>query len=86
MPRSKASRPTLRVCYRNEDLDLLTRDDLDYFFDGVQCPPTFHYDLESFYAPEEIEACQESSMEKNGARAGNARRVYFEKCWSYPKE
>jgi hypothetical protein len=53
-------------CERGEkDLDILTRDDLDYFFDSVQCPPTSHYDLESFYRAEEIEARQEGSKDKN---------------------
>jgi hypothetical protein len=45
------------------NFDLLTRDDLDYFFDSVQCPPTFHYNLEDL---EEIEAWRKSSTQKNG--------------------
>jgi hypothetical protein len=53
-------------CERGEkDFDILTRDDLDYFFDSVHCPPTSHYDLESFYSAEEIEAWQERSKEEN---------------------
>jgi hypothetical protein len=36
-------------------LDPLTMEDLDYLFDSVHCPPTSHYDLESFYGAEETE-------------------------------
>ena len=55
-------------CERGEkDLDILVSEDLDYFFDSVQCPPTSHYDLESFYCAEEIEAWQERSKEEDEA-------------------
>ena len=53
-------------CERGEkDFDILTWEDLDYFFDSVHCPPTSHYDLESFYSAEEIEAWQERSKEED---------------------
>ena len=48
-----------------KDYDILTREDLDYFFDSVHCPPTSHYDLESLYSAEEIEAWQERSKEED---------------------
>ena len=55
-------------CERGDKgFDILTREDLDYFFDSVHCPPTSHYDLESFYTAEEIEAWQEGSKEENEA-------------------
>ena len=48
-------------CEREEKgLDILTGEDLDYFFDSVRCPPTSHYDLESLYRAEEVEVRQES--------------------------
>jgi len=43
----------------------LTRDDLDYFFDGVQCLQLFTMTLRAFMLQRRIEACQESPMEKN---------------------
>jgi hypothetical protein len=46
-------------------LDSLARDDLDYLFDTIHCPPTSHYDLEGFFSAEEIEAWQESSKVEN---------------------
>jgi hypothetical protein len=49
----------------DKDLDILVREDLDYFFDSVHCPPTSHYDLESFYCAEEIEAWQECPKEES---------------------
>jgi hypothetical protein len=53
-------------CERGEeDLDTLTREELDYLFDSVHCPPTCHYELENFYSAEEIEAWQERSKEEN---------------------
>jgi len=52
-------------CEREEKgFDILTREDLDYFIDSVQGPPTSHYDLESLYRAEETEARQEGSKEK----------------------
>jgi hypothetical protein len=53
-------------CERGEkDFNILTSEDLDYFFDSVHCPPTSHYDLEGFYSAEEIEARQECSEEED---------------------
>ena len=44
-------------CERGDvGLDPLTIEDLDYLFDSVHCPPTYHYDLEDFYSSEETEA------------------------------
>ena len=43
----------------------MAREDLDYFFDSLHCPPTSHYDLVNFYCAEEIEAWQECSEEEN---------------------
>ena len=66
-------------------LDLLTRDDLDYFFDSVHCPPTFHYDLENFYGPEEIEAWRESSMENNGTEQEMVEEFILKNVGRIPK-
>jgi len=53
-------------CERGEKgLDILTREDLDYFFDSVRCPPTSHYELEDIYSVEEIEPKLEDSREEN---------------------
>ena len=41
------------------ELETLSREDLDHFFDNVNEPPAFHYDIEAFYSPEEIEKRQE---------------------------
>lgn len=43
----------------------MAKEDLDYFFEGVHCPPTSHYDLENFYCAGEIEAWQECSKDEN---------------------
>ncbi len=51
-------------CERGEKgLDILTRDDLDYFFDSIHCPPTSHYDLEGFYRVGKVELDQERTEE-----------------------
>lgn len=69
-----------------KDLDLLTRDDLDYFFDSVHCPPTFHYDLENFYGPEEIEAWRKSSTEKNGPKQEMVEEFILKNVGRIPKK
>lgn len=47
------------------DLDVLTRNDLDYYFDQVNHSPVFPQDIESFYSREEIEKRQKRWKEEN---------------------
>ncbi len=55
------------LCERwKRDFDILTREDLDYFFDSVHCPPTSHYDLEGFYRAGQADAWQEGFKGENG--------------------
>jgi hypothetical protein len=47
------------ICEREEnDIGILTGEDLDYFFESVHCPPTSHYALEDFYCAGEVEGRQ----------------------------
>ncbi len=43
----------------------IAREDLDYLFDSIHCPPTCHYDLEGFYSAEEINATRGGSEEES---------------------
>ena len=47
------------------ELETLSREDLDYFFDHVNEPPAFRYDIEAFYRPEEIEKRQERWLKED---------------------
>ena len=47
------------------ELETLSREDLDHFFDNVNEPPAFRYDIESFYSPEEIEKRQERWLKED---------------------
>ncbi len=47
------------------ELETLSREDLDHFFDNVNEPPAFRCDIESFYSPEEIETRQERWLKED---------------------
>jgi hypothetical protein len=47
------------------DLDVLTREDMEHFFDNVSPPPGYRKDLEGFYSPEEVENRQKRWKEED---------------------
>jgi hypothetical protein len=61
----KDLKPLFKRFYGKGGTDTLTGEDLDWFFESVHAPPTYHYDLEGFYSDEEIEARQECREEES---------------------
>ncbi len=52
-------------CERGEKgFDILTMEDLGYFFDSVHCPPTSHYGLEAFIVPGRLTPGRKASRVK----------------------
>lgn len=59
------------------ELETLSREDLDYFFDNVNKPPAFRYDIELFYSLEEIEKRQERWLKEDKKAEAEALEDYI---------